>query len=66
MEQVTQHTAATAEETAAATEELNAQATMSLDLVQQLEQVVGATGGASPVTRRAAPRPGQPPLKQAA
>jgi methyl-accepting chemotaxis protein len=45
MEKVTQSTAATAEESAAATEELNAQAKTTLELVRQLEQLVGAGDG---------------------
>ncbi len=45
MEKVTQSTAATAEESAAATEELNAQARTTLELVQQLDQLVGADDG---------------------
>jgi methyl-accepting chemotaxis protein/methyl-accepting chemotaxis protein-1 (serine sensor receptor) len=50
MEKVTQSNAASAEESAAATEELNAQAASTLDLVDQLEQVVGvdAAGAAPP------------------
>jgi methyl-accepting chemotaxis protein len=42
MEQVTQATAASAEQSAAATEELNAQANSTLDHVRALERVVGA------------------------
>jgi len=40
MEKVTQTIAATAEESAAASEQLNAQAEMSVDGVRQLEQLV--------------------------
>lgn len=41
MEQVTQRTAATAEENAAASEELSAQTETTLDIVRQLESLVG-------------------------
>jgi hypothetical protein len=43
MERVTQSNAASAEESAAATEELSAQAATTLDLVDRLERVVGAS-----------------------
>jgi methyl-accepting chemotaxis protein/methyl-accepting chemotaxis protein-1 (serine sensor receptor) len=51
IEQVTQSTAATAEESAAASEELNAQAETSIAVVRRLEAFVGSTG------RAATPRP---------
>ena len=41
MEKVTQTTAATAEESAAASEELNAQAGVTMRLVERLEMMVG-------------------------
>jgi methyl-accepting chemotaxis protein len=60
MEKVTQVTAASAEESAAATEELNAQASSTLDHVRALEGVVGAHAAAVQLgtrrrDRRAAP-----------
>lgn len=50
MEKVTQTNAGTAEESAAASEELSVQATRSMDIVRQLEALVGGQKGA----RRAA------------
>jgi len=50
MEKVTQTTAATAEESAAASEELNAQAEASLGVVRQLEQLVGGAAGVAGAT----------------
>ena len=47
IEQVTQSTAATAEESAAASEELNAQAETSMAVVRRLEAFVGGTGRAA-------------------
>ena len=44
MEKVTQTTAATAEESAAASEELNAQAETSMQVVKRLESLVGGSG----------------------
>ncbi len=44
MEKVTQTTAATAEESAAASEELNAQAETSMTVVKRLETLVGGSG----------------------
>ena len=60
IEQVTQSTAATAEESAAASEELNAQAETSMAVVRRLEAFVGGTGrAATPAPRgRAARRRG--------
>jgi hypothetical protein len=65
MEKVTQPTAATAEESAAASEELSAQAETAMDVVRQLETLVGADSAASKYVsknRRRAPevvsRPG--------
>ena len=49
MERVTQDTAATAEESAAASEELSAQAAMTLEVVGQLQALVGA-GDVRPVS----------------
>jgi len=48
MEKVTQLTAATAEDSAAASEELNAQAETSMGVVHRLEAMVGG-GSAAPV-----------------
>ena len=48
MEKVTQGTAATAEESAAASEELSAQAETALGIVASLEEMVGVTGTARP------------------
>ena len=74
MERVTQHTAATAQESAAASEELSAQAATTLEVVGQLQALVG-TGDVRPVSpsgRRQASRPargtivplsGRPPKK---
>ncbi len=58
MEKVTQSTAATAEESAAASEELNAQAATSMGIVHQLQQLVGGAAAtpAAPASR-AASRP---------
>jgi methyl-accepting chemotaxis protein len=58
MERVTQTTAATAEESAAASEELNAQAEVSLDGVRQLEVLVthGATAPVPAHGSKARPR----------
>jgi hypothetical protein len=47
MEKVTQGTAATAEESAAASEELNAQAETSMHVVTRLAALVGGTGAAA-------------------
>jgi methyl-accepting chemotaxis protein/methyl-accepting chemotaxis protein-1 (serine sensor receptor) len=47
MEQVTQHTAATAEESAASAEELSAQAEVTMAVVAQLQALVGRNGAAS-------------------
>jgi len=44
---VTQTTAATSEESAAASEELSAQAETAMDIVRQLETLVGTRGAAS-------------------
>jgi NAD(P)-dependent dehydrogenase (short-subunit alcohol dehydrogenase family) len=58
MEKVTQTTAATAEESAAVSQELNAQAETTLQVVRQMEELIvgtraGATEGrATPVTNR--------------
>jgi methyl-accepting chemotaxis protein len=76
MEKVTQVTAATAEESAAASEELNAQAETSITVVSKIEKMVGIGSGeaetiepvvahASPVAARSrvaplTPRPGRP------
>ena len=64
MDQVTQRTAANAEESASASEELNAQAQALMAVVEQLQALVGAGSGHSakstkliPTTRRAAARP---------
>ena len=51
MEKVTQTTAATAEESAAASEELSAQAETSLGVVGRLEALVGGAHTAATTTR---------------
>jgi methyl-accepting chemotaxis protein len=52
MEKVTQTTAVTAEESAAASEQLSAQAETSMRVVRQLEALVGgSTGAESPIRR---------------
>lgn len=56
MEKVTQTTAATAEESAAASEELNAQAKASVTVIQELERLVGRRGVSASEASR--PRPG--------
>jgi methyl-accepting chemotaxis protein len=48
MEKVTQTTAATAEESAASSEELSAQAEQSMVCVRQLEELVGGTSEGRP------------------
>ena len=53
MEKVTQTTAATAEESAAASEELNAQAQGSMTVIRQLEVLVGSAGRAQTATEAA-------------
>jgi methyl-accepting chemotaxis protein len=55
MEKVTQTTAATAEEAAAASEELNAQAETSIAVIGQLETLVGGRAGAAPAARGSRP-----------
>ena len=57
MEKVTQGTAATAEESAAASEELSAQANTTMAVVHQLRALVGATDRAA----ESAPRPTRRP-----
>ena len=52
MEKVTQTTAATAEESAAASEELSAQAETAMDVVRQLETLVGSHHAASQYVSR--------------
>lgn len=52
MERVTQTTAATAEESAAACEQLNAQADTTMRLVEQLERMVGRNGAFPAPSRR--------------
>ena len=47
MEKVTQTTAATAEESAASSEELSAQAETSMSVVRRLEALIEGTGGRS-------------------
>jgi methyl-accepting chemotaxis protein/methyl-accepting chemotaxis protein-1 (serine sensor receptor) len=61
MEQVTQTTAASAEESAAAAEELNAQSESMKDLTKRLNNMVGAqlSSSLSPKTRSRASRPKQ-------
>ncbi len=54
MDKVTQNTAATAEESAGAAQELNAQADHLRDAVSELEQLVGGAGSAPPVLSRTA------------
>ena len=51
MERVTQTTAATAEESAAACEQLNAQADVTMQLVERLETLVGRNGAGSSSVR---------------
>ena len=58
MEKVTQTTAATAEESAAASEQLSAQAGMTMQLVERLESMVGHADARS--TAAAPPRPELP------
>ena len=55
MEKVTQTTAATAEESAAASEELNAQAETAIGIVRSLEAMVGENSPAV-VTRAGTPK----------
>lgn len=64
MEKVTQTTAATAEESAAASEQLNAQAGVTMRLVERLEAMVGRSQETSlPVVRRAEPiKPTRPAI----
>jgi methyl-accepting chemotaxis protein len=57
MDKVTQSNAANAEETAAAAEELNAQAAMLLDTVNDLMRLVGGGDGASRSETRAVAKP---------
>ena len=52
MEQVTQSTAATAEESAAASEELSAQASGTMDVVGRLASLVGGAEGRPPAATR--------------
>lgn len=61
MEKVTQTNASTAEENAAAGEELSAQAAQSMEIVRQLEALVGGR----PDARRAAPTPKRPAMAPA-
>ena len=58
MEKVTQTTAATAEESAAASEELNAQAETAMAVVRRLEKLVGGHLAGAPA-KAAAPREAQ-------
>ena len=58
MEKVTQTTAATAEESAAASEELNAQAEGSMAVVHELEALVGGAARRPVAARRRRRRPG--------
>jgi methyl-accepting chemotaxis protein len=62
MEKVTPSTAATAEESAAASEELNAQAEASLPMVLRLERIVGAStaAGSTITVTRGGPDVAQP------
>ena len=64
MEQVTQRTAANAEESASAAEELNAQSAALRDVIERLTAMVGggeaAGGGARPAHRRATAASGNP------
>ncbi len=53
MEHVTQTTAATAEESAAASEELNALAATATQMVNELESLIGGGASARPATRLA-------------
>jgi methyl-accepting chemotaxis protein/methyl-accepting chemotaxis protein-1 (serine sensor receptor) len=68
MEQVTQTTAANAEESASAAEELNAQSETLKDIVDRLTAMVGgggaANGHARPVHRRAAAASGKAPQRR--
>jgi hypothetical protein len=63
MEKVTQTTAATAEESAAASEELTAQAEGAMQVVGRLETLVGSTSSAATV---AGARPVATPVAKAA
>jgi methyl-accepting chemotaxis protein len=55
MQKLTQTTAATAEENAAASEELSAQAETTLQLIEQLEDAIGRAGAKPTVRRRSHP-----------
>jgi methyl-accepting chemotaxis protein len=56
MEKVTQTTAATAEESSAASDELTSQAETAMTAVRQLETLVGGGASAAPASRTVAPR----------
>jgi methyl-accepting chemotaxis protein/methyl-accepting chemotaxis protein-1 (serine sensor receptor) len=60
MEKVTQTTAATAEQSAAASEQLSNQAGMTMRLVEQLEAMVGHVDGPRTVPAAPRPEPGRP------
>ena len=64
MEKVTQTTAATAEESAAASEELNAQADTAMDVVNRLQALIGG-GAAHPTTARPSRPAASPALRLA-
>jgi truncated hemoglobin YjbI len=67
MDKVTQCNAASAEESASASEELNAQAAALQDAVTSLQQLVGrARGGNRPEAAQPQARPGPVPVKNAA
>ena len=67
MQQVTQRTAATAEESASAAEELNAQAATIKDIVRDLSSMVGAAATTRPAVRfKPAPQPAQRPVRHQA
>ncbi len=66
MERVTQGTAATAEESAAASEELNAQAAAALDIVMRVASIVGATNDGAPAAGRTSVASARPGLRRAA
>jgi methyl-accepting chemotaxis protein len=60
MDEVTQRTAANAEESASASEELNAQSQALMTVVEQLQALVGAGSGHSAMPRKSAARNRQP------
>ena len=66
MDKVTQGNAATAEESAAAAEELNAQAETTKHSVKELMKLVGSNGHSEPVKSIGGSQPGPSPARQPA